>query len=126
VVDVTDPDEVMPLAAWDDDPGLRELLARAVEVPPEPPSTPPERGLVEVQMPELSPEATVLDELDRAAVGAVRTLKWAMQHGETTAIKVTAARAVLQAAMARWQHRMTGDPLGEFVKSVMVPDGPHP
>ncbi len=115
--------EVMPLADWDDDPDLKELLARPVEVPPEPPSTPAERALVEVQMPELSPEATVLDELDRAAVGAVRVLRQAMTHGETTAIRVSAARAVLQAAMARWQHRIVGDPLGDFVRSVMVPDG---
>lgn len=100
----------IPLWDVDGDPALRELLARPVEVPAQAPQV--------VQLPELSPEAVVLDELDAAAITAVRTLRHAMTHGESTSIRVSAARAVLQASMARWSGRVAGDALGDVVRSV--------
>jgi hypothetical protein len=120
VVDVTaDDQEPIPLWSVDDDPGLRELLARPVEVPPQAPSTPPERALAEVAMPELSATATAIEELDHAAIGAVRTLKWAMAHAVDEKTRVSAARAVLDAALRRWQGQVVGDPLGDFVRGVV-------
>jgi hypothetical protein len=93
-------DDLMPLG--DVDAGLRELLARPVEPPP------------------LSATATAISELEVAAVGAVRTLKWAMAHATDERTRVSAARAVLDAALRRWSGEVRGDPLADLVASVTV------
>jgi hypothetical protein len=101
-------DDLMPLeGAGDVEAGLAELLARPVELPP------------------MSATATAIGELEVAAVGAVRTLKWAMAHATDERTRVSAARAVLDAALRRWTGELRGDPLGDFVAAVVEPDGRH-
>lgn len=95
------PDDLMPVG--DVEAGLRELLARPVELPAA-----------------MSPTATAtaIAELEAAAVGAVRTLRWAMANATDERVRVSAARAVLDAALRRWAGEVRGDPLGDFVASV--------
>jgi hypothetical protein len=101
--DDLDREGAMPLG--DVDAGLRELLARPVELPAP-----------------LSATATAISELEHAAVGAVRTLKWAMVHATDERTRVSAARAVLDAALRRWSGEVRGDPLGDLVAAVVEPD----
>ena len=96
-------DDLMPIG--DVEAGLRELLARPVELPP------------------LSPTTVAISELEHAAVGAVRTLKWAMVNATDERTRVSAARAVLDAALRRWSGEVRGDPMGDLVAAVVEPDG---
>ena len=100
-------DSPMPLG--DVDAGLRELLARPVELPA------------------MSATATAITELEHAAIGAVRTLKWAMVNATDEKTRVSAARAVLDAALRRWSGEVRGDPLADLVAAVTVvePGGHH-
>jgi hypothetical protein len=100
--DDLDQDGPMPLG--DVDVGLRELLARPVELPAP-----------------MSPTATALGELEVAAVGAVRTLRWAMVNATDERVRVQAARAVLDAALRRWSGEVRGDPLGDLVAAMIEP-----
>jgi hypothetical protein len=93
-------DDLMPIG--DVDAGLRELLARPVELPP------------------MSVTATAITELEHAAVGAVRTLRWAMVNAVDEKTRVSAARAVLDAALRRWSGEVRGDPLADLVAGVTV------
>jgi hypothetical protein len=99
-----DQSEDGPMPIGDVEVGLRELLARPVELPP------------------LSPTTVAISELEQAAVGAVRTLKWAMAHATDDRVRVSAARAVLDAALRRWSGEVRGDPLGDLV-AVVVESG---
>jgi hypothetical protein len=92
-------DGLMPIG--DVEAGLAELLARPVELPP------------------LS--ATAISELEHAAIGAVRTLRWAMVNATDEKTRVSAARAVLDAALRRWSGEVRGDPLGDLVAAVVEP-----
>jgi hypothetical protein len=91
----------MPLG--DVEAGLAELLARPVELAPP-----------------LSATATAITELEHAAIGAVRTLRWAMVNATDEKTRVSAARAVLDAALRRWSGEVRGDPLGDFMAAVTV------
>jgi hypothetical protein len=95
-----DQDHLMPIG--DVDAGLAELLARPVELPV------------------MSATATAISELEHAAVGAVRTLRWAMVNATDEKTRVSAARAVLDAALRRWSGEVRGDPLGDLVAAVTV------
>jgi hypothetical protein len=97
-----------PMPLGDVDAGLRELLAAPVELPAP-----------------MSATATAISELEVAAVGAVRTLRWAMVNATEERTRVSAARAVLDAALRRWSGEVRGDPLGDLVAAVTVvePDG---
>jgi hypothetical protein len=111
--------DALPLLDIDGDHELQRALAEPVPVPPpEPPADPGERAMVAVTMPTLTREATVMDELDAAAVGAVRVLRHAMIHGESTPVRVTAARAILGAAMTGWGRKLGADPLGDLLRKV--------
>jgi hypothetical protein len=92
---------LMPIG--DVEAGLAELLAAPVELPPP-----------------MSATATALGELEYAAIGAVRTLKWAMVHAADERTRVSAARAVLDAALRRWAGEVRGDPLGDFMAAMTV------
>jgi hypothetical protein len=85
--------------------GLRDLLAAPVELPPP-----------------MSATATAISELEHAAIGAVRTLRWAMVNATDEKTRVSAARAVLDAALRRWAGEVRGDPLGDFVAAMTVAD----
>jgi hypothetical protein len=99
-------DDLMPIeGAGDVDAGLRELLAAPVELPP------------------LSATATAINELEHASVGAIRVLKQVMAHGTDDRVRVSAARAILDAALRRWSGEVRGDPLGDLVAAVVEPDG---
>jgi hypothetical protein len=96
-------DDLMPIEeAGDVEAGLAELLARPVDLPP------------------MSATSTALGELEIAAVGAVRVLKQVMAHGTDERVRVSAARAVLDAALRRWSGEVRGDPLGDLVAAVTV------
>lgn len=91
------PDDLMPVG--DVEAGLRELLARPVELPAA-----------------MSPTATAtaIAELEAAAVGAVRTLRWAMANATDERVRVSAARAVLDAALAALGGRGPRRPAGRL------------
>jgi hypothetical protein len=90
-----DGDDRMPIeGAGDVETGLRELLAAPVDLPP------------------MSATSTAISELEVAAVGAVRTLKWAMAHATDERTRVSAARAVLDAALRRWSGGSPRRPVG--------------
>jgi hypothetical protein len=97
-----DQDDLMPIG--DVEAGLAELLAAPVELPV------------------MSATATAISELEVAAVGAVRTLKWAMVNATDEKTRVSAARAVLDAALRRWAGEVRGDPLGDLLAAVVEPD----
>jgi hypothetical protein len=98
--------DLMPIG--DVEAGLAELLARPLE-PPQP-----------VELPPMNATATAIAELEGAAVGAVQTLRWAMAHATDERVRVSAARAVLDAALRRWAGEVRGDPLAELVAAVTV------
>lgn len=84
-----------------------------------------EAGLAElraapVELPAMSATATAITELEHAAVGAVRTLRWAMANAVDERTRVSAARAVLDAALRRWSGEVRSDPLGDLVAAVTV------
>lgn len=91
-----------PMPIGDVEVGLAELLAAPVELPA------------------MSATTTAISELEHAAVGAVRTLKWAMVNATDEKTRVSAARAVLDAALRRWSGEVRGDPLGDLVAAVTV------
>jgi hypothetical protein len=95
-----DQDDLMPIG--DVDAGLRKLLARPVELPA------------------MSASATAINELEHASVGAVRTLRWAMVNATDERVRVSAAKAVLDAALRRWSGEVRGDPLGDFMAAMTV------
>jgi hypothetical protein len=97
-------DDLMPIEGVGDvDTGLRELLARPV-----------------VELPPLSATATAISELEQASIGAIRVLKQVMAHGTDDRVRVSAARAILDAALRRWSGEVRGDPLGDLVAAVTV------
>jgi hypothetical protein len=55
-----------------------------------------------------------------ASVGAIRVLKQVMIHGTDERVRVSAARAILDAALRKWSGEVRGDPLGDLVAAVTV------
>jgi hypothetical protein len=99
-------DDLMPIG--DVDAGLHELLGRPVELPP------------------LSPTTVAISELEHASVGAIRVLKQVMAHATDHRVRVSAARAILDAALRRWSGEVRGDPLGDLVAAVTVVEPGEP
>jgi hypothetical protein len=112
--------EVMPLADVDGE--LAELLDQPVPAPaPAPPKGSRDSPALVGPVPGPAASSLALTELEAASPEAVRTLRWALHHGESTRDRIAAAKANLAFNLGVWQT--TGavvDPLGDLVRAVTV------